>query len=100
MRQRNLSGLVITRLAEPPDQAFADHAPGLRISIGSASWLSRSIPIRSHDGSGLIGPSGRSAGFQWIGLHQLSAEVRRRGWLPQTTSPRDLLGRITIQAAV
>jgi hypothetical protein len=33
MRQRNLSGLVITRLAEPPDQAFADHAPGLRISI-------------------------------------------------------------------
>jgi hypothetical protein len=26
MRQRNLSGLVITRLAEPPDQAFADHA--------------------------------------------------------------------------
>src|SRR5207342_3762604 len=26
MRQRNVSGLVITRLAEPPDQAFADHA--------------------------------------------------------------------------
>src|SRR6478672_5418810 len=26
MRQRNLSGLVVARLAEPPDQAFADHA--------------------------------------------------------------------------
>jgi hypothetical protein len=26
MRQRNLSGLVVARLAEHPDQAFADHA--------------------------------------------------------------------------